>query len=360
MVGWMSAQRSSRLSRRALDAAFDIAASQVADATVPFVTIGVADVHGVVRLESFGPRAGTRLGVNAVCLLASVAKPIVTTAILREVEAGRVDLTAPLAASLPELERPDIQAFSAWHVLTHTSGFGDVDIEGLLLEGGDRAELLRRALAMPQETAPGSAFRYASTTFDVLAEALERRLGRPLEAVVRSNVLEPLGLADTAFTPVPAPGRAPAPVRVDLPGLAGVPASALLEGYTRLRLTGGGLWSTAGDLLRFGRAILGAGELDGARVLSPAFVDLMTREVTVGGLGAATDVLRAEHYAVGWGKPGVASPASPGSFGHGGATGTRLWIDPAHDLVFVYLSGVWEMAHAPIDAVQGAVYAALP
>ena len=95
-------------------------------------------------------------------------------------------------------------------------------------------------------------------------------------------------------------------------------------------------------------------------MLSPAFVELVTREVTVNGLGAATDVLRAEHYALGWGKPGVASIASPASFGHGGATGTRLWVDPAHDLVFVYLSGVWEMAHAPINAVHDAVYAALP
>lgn len=356
----MSTERSSRLRRRALGEAFELAASQVADGTVPFVTLGVADANGVIRLESFGPVDGPRIGVDAVCLLASVTKPIVATAILREVEAGRIDLTSPLAGSLPELASGGVQPFSAWHVLTHTSGFGDVDIERLLLEGGDRDELLRGALALPQETAPGSAFRYASTTFDVLVEALERRLGRPLEAIVRADVLEPLGMADTSFTPASDAGRTPAPVRVDLPGLAGVPAAALLQGYTRLRLAGGGLWSTAGDLLRFGRAMLRGGELDGVRILSPAFVDLMTREVTVGGLGAATDVLRAEHYAVGWGKPGVASPASPSAFGHGGATGTRLWIDPAHDLVFVYLSGVWEMPVAPIDAVQGAVYAALP
>ena len=105
-------------------------------------------------------------------------------------------------------------------------------------------------------------------------------------------------------------------------------------------MAGGGLWSTAADVLRFGRAMLRGGELDGGRVLSPAFVDLMTREVTVDGLGAAEDVQRAEHYAIGWGKPGIASPASASSFGHGGATGTRLWIDPAHDLVFLYLTGV--------------------
>ena len=110
----------------------------------------------------------------------------------------------------------------------------------------------------------------------------------------------------TTFDPAPGGDLRLAPVRVDLPRLAGVPSEALLAGYTSLRLAGGGLWSTAGDVLRFGRAILRRGELDGVRILSPAFVDLMTREVTVNGLGAATDVLRAEHYAIGWGKPGVA------------------------------------------------------
>ncbi len=356
----MAAQPPPRLSRRALDAAFEIAAAQVADGTVPFVTVGVANADGIVRLESFGPLDGPRLGVNAVCLLASVTKPIVVTAILREVEAGRLDLVEPLSTTVPGLDRPDVTPFSAWHLLTHTSGLADIDVETLLLEGGGRAELLRRAAAMPQATPPGSTFRYASTTLDLLAEALERRLGRPFDDIVRANVLEPLGMTRTTFDPRPDPDAPLAPVRVDLAALAGVPAEALLAAYTRLRLAGGGLWSTAEDVLRFGRAILRGGELDGVRVLSPAFVDLMTREVTVNGLGAATDVLRAEHYALGWGKPGIASLASPASFGHGGATGTRLWVDPAHDLVFVYLSGVWEMAHAPINAVHDAVYAALP
>jgi hypothetical protein len=51
------------------------------------------------------------------------------------------------------------------------------------------------------------------------------------------------------------------------------------------------------------------------RILSPAFVDLATREVTTGGLGALGGPARDEHYAIGWGKPGPASPASPASFG---------------------------------------------
>lgn len=45
--------------------------------------------------------------------------------------------------------------------------------------------------------------------------------------------------------------------------------------------------------------------------------------------------------------------------GHGGISGTRLWIDTDHDLVFVSLTGVWEYPGERIDVVRDAVYAAL-
>ena len=120
-----------------------------------------------------------------------------------------------------------------------------------------------------------------------------------------------------------------------------------------------GLWSTADDLLRFGRAWLRGGELDGERILAPAFVALATREVTVDGLGRAEDRLLDEHYAIGWGKPGPTNPASPAAFGHSGASGTRLFVDPAHDLVIVYLSGAWGLPGLVMDDTVNAVYAAV-
>ena len=355
----MTTSAAGRLTYRMFGPAFEVAAAQVAGGTVPFAIVGIADSAGIVRLEAFGPNDGPRIGEHAVCLLASITKPIVATAVLHEVEAGRLDLGEPLNPWVPGLA-PEAGSFSAWHILSHTSGYGDIDLERLLLRGGDRAEMLRLAQAASQATTPGSAFHYASTPFDLLAEAVAHRLGRPFDDIVRANVLDPLGMADTTFDPTAAVADRMAPVTVDLPSLAGVDSRALIGGYTRLRLAGGGLWSTASDILRFGRAMLRGGELDGERVLSPAFVTLMTREVTVAGLGAAEDVLRGEHYALGWGKPGPASPGSAAAFGHGGATGTRLWVDPAHDLVFVYLTGVWELGPLPINAVHNAVYAGLP
>ncbi len=191
----MPAHPDGRLQHRALDPAFELAAAQVEAGTVPFVILGVADSAGVIRVESRRPaRTAQRLGTDAVCLLASITKPIVATAVMRQVEAGRIDLAEPLTSWLPELDRPGRVPFSAWHVLSHTSGLAEFPLEGLIARGADRAALLRATYALEQATAPGTHFEYASAPFDVLAEAVARRLGTPFESILRDEVLEPLGM----------------------------------------------------------------------------------------------------------------------------------------------------------------------
>ena len=352
------------MSAHAFDPAFAVAARQVQAGTVPFVILAVAGAEGLTRMDAFPPVEGPRIGTNAVCLLASITKPIVATAVMRLVQDGAFPLTVPLSRWLPELDAAGLAPFTAWHVLTHTTGIADIDLEQLLVEGGDRPELIRRTIAAGHESVPGSRFRYASFTFDLLAEAVERALDRPFEEVLRETVLGPLGMTETAFDPTPfGDRRAPVVVggwdgshrAVD----AGADAHGMVATYTALRLAGGGLWSTAGDLVRFGRAMLRGGELDGVRVLGRPIVDLMTREVTINGLGATGDRLADDHYAIGWGKPGAASPSSALGFGHGGASGTLLWVDPACDLMFAYLTGQWGNPHPASHDVLLAAYGAI-
>jgi CubicO group peptidase (beta-lactamase class C family) len=356
-----------RLVPDALDRAFDVAARRVGDGTIPFVIVGVANADGVIRLDATPPLAGPRIGTGAVCLLASITKPIVATATMRLAQEGRFGLGVPLSTWLPELRTGDgRETITAWHVMTHTTGYVDANLEGLLRQGIDRAGLLARTFAQPLSTPPGSRFAYMTFTWDLLAEALERSQGRPLEAILRETVLDPLGMTDTAFDPGPERAGRLAPITIGewdgtrLTGTEDPLAAAMLrDRYTALRLAGGGLWSTADDLLRLGQAMLRGGELDGQRILAPAFWRLATRGVTVNGLGTTADRLADEHYAIGWGKPGPASPASPTAFGHGGASGTRLWVDPAHDLVVVYLTGSWGLPSQVIDETIGALYAAV-
>lgn len=102
-------------------------------------------------------------------------------------------------------------------------------------------------------------------------------------------------------------------------------------------MPGAGLWSTAGDLIRFGQALL---RRDPA-LLPPPYVELMSRDQTRG-LHAPGVVPRPQHQTLGWRKGKVDGqdvlPASPAVTEHDGATGGQLWLDPARDLVFVYLT----------------------
>ncbi len=351
----------------ALDGAFDVAARRVHDGTIPFVILGLANAAGTIRLEAVSPPEAPRIGSDAVCLLASITKPIVATATMRLVQEGRFGLGVPLSTWLPELRTGDgRETITAWHVMTHTTGLEDAPLEDLLRQGLDRAGLLARTFVQPLSTPPGSRFRYATFTWELLAVALERALDRPLDAILRETIFDPLAMADTTFEPGPGRAGRIAPVTIgewDGARLTGTEdplvAAAMRERFTSLRLAGGGLWSTASDLLRLGRAMVRGGELDGQRILATAFWRLATREVTLDGLGAATNRLEAEHYAIGWGKPGPTSPASPSAFGHGGASGTRLWVDPEHDLVVVYLTGSWGLPSVVMDETIAAVYAAV-
>ena len=351
----------------ALDGAFDLARRRVDDGTIPFSILGVAGADGVVRLDDFSPADGPRIGTNAVCLLASITKPIVATMVARLVSEGRFSLTEPLGRWLPELDAAGLAPFTAWHVLTHTTGIPDIDLEALLQRGGTRADVLRETIAIGQLSTPGSTFLYSTFTFDLLVEAIARHLDRPFEELLRETVLEPLGMTETGFEPAATAvqGGRVAPVQVggwdgtQLPESPAIPADVAVRAYTSLHLAGGGIWSSAPDLLRFGRAMLRGGELDGVRVLGPRSLDLFTREATVNGLGTKPNHLDDDHYAIGWGKPFAASPASPSAYGHGGITGTRLWVDPAHDLVIVFLTGVWGLGSPILDDQVLAVYAAL-
>jgi CubicO group peptidase (beta-lactamase class C family) len=352
--------------RRALQPAFDLARAQVDSGTVPFAILGVAGADGVVRVEAYGAPGGRRIGTDAVCQLASITKSITAVGVLQLVEDGTITLEQPINGWAPELVNDAWAPVTAWHVLTHTTGIDEVDLESILRHRQGRDDLLRHLRTKGQVAPPGSRFHYVSFTFDLLVEALARRTGEPYETGLRRRVLEPLGMAATTFDPAAAGLDARvAPLLLALPDGTFMDDPDLVAAYASLHLAGGGLWSSAEDLLRLGRAMLRGGELDGTRVLSPVFVDLMTREVTVpgtsrvAGLGANEDPLRADHYALGWGKPGVASLGSPAAFGHGGVSGTRLWIDPAYDLAYVYLSGAWGMSREPIDVVEATIYAAL-
>jgi CubicO group peptidase (beta-lactamase class C family) len=342
---------------------------------IPCAVIGVSDGFGTLHLQALaGPV--DRPTVQTRFFLASVTKPVVATAVMQLVDEGRLDLHASLARLLPELDRPGARDITAWHVLTHTAGLADLPTDELRTQRPSYPAMLQRVLIQTPEWPPGSRHRYCSDSFYLLAEAIARLTGMPFAEALRVRLLDPLGMRDTTFDARPV-RRVTMPVH-GIPMRNMVVRELILRFLARATLPGGGLFGTAEDLLRFGRALLPRREGAGPRVVSGAAIAEMTREQTAGIPAFADDgTVHEPRYGLGWRTPsevdldgpvdrddpeaGAIAPAirpSPGTFTHGGASGTRLWIDPGRDLVFVFLTNIWDGDRGPGFATLERVYAA--
>jgi CubicO group peptidase (beta-lactamase class C family) len=352
-----------RLPPAALDGAFHLAARQVDTGEAPFVILAVANADGTVRAEAFaGPaRPGARL--DSLCAIASITKPIVATAVMQLVERGRLVLSEPIRRYLPGFGPaahapglPGAEAITARHLLAHTSGLADFDLDLLQRERPDRRRLLEIAYTFPLRFVPGTRYEYNTLAFAVLGELIHQLDGRDYPDVLAEELFSPLGMTSMGFSAVD-PRRA---VRATFPGFPRPFQSVVAAYYDSMQAPGGGLWGTARDVAAFGRAMLRGGELEGRRVLGRPFVELMTSEQTADILEEGTPP-RVPHYGLGWGlqTQEYAMPGSPRTFGHGGATGTRLWVDPDAGLVIVYLTNSWAVGSAPSLAAIAAVYGAL-
>jgi CubicO group peptidase (beta-lactamase class C family) len=358
-----------------LDTAFRLLAGQVEGGEMPAAAVAVAGPRGIIRSEAFGRDGDRRVGVKDRFTIASITKPITAIAVGQLLEEGLLTLGDPVRRIVPEYDPPPApeggpggEAVTVWHLLTHTSGSVDVPgglgghIDPSLLEAvGPRptADGIVRLLGRtPLASPPGTAYRYASDTFLVLGEVVRRLRGAASFAeALRTTVLAPLEMDATGFGPV-VEGRVS--VTMHATGLPDTAAAALAVAFASVEHPGGGLWSTVGDIARFGRAMLLGGTLDGARVIGRSWLELTTREHTFGIVEPGTPPRRPGH-GLGW---AVATPDGrlPGSlrrFGHRGASGSYLSIDPAVGLVIVLLGDQWGAPERLQDAVLGAVYGAL-
>ncbi len=360
-----------RVDLSAIDGALEPARTAVREGALPGVVVGVADSSGVLVVETIAGPKTPKLRPDGLFFLASVTKPVVATAFMRLVDAGRVDLHAPIATYVPAFTGPGKEKVTAWHVLTHTSGIPDQDWDVIRRERPSAARMLDLVCRTPLKWEPGSRYEYCSGSFYLLAETMARLEARPFPAALRSLLLDPIGMPDTSFDP--RHDRSRIVVVEGIPLGNRILRELLLRFLARAAVPGGGLWGTADDLLRFGQALLPRRTGGGNGILSAAAIAEMTREQTAGILEIAADgTTRDPRYALGWGKPrtdgGVPSvigwgapvkefvPASPGTFTHGGATGTRLWIDPDQDLVFVFLTNVWGAEDAAMFATLAEIY----
>ena len=335
-----------------LDAAFAAVADGVAGGTLPSAVLAVANRNEIIRMDAFGPAT-----VDSIFLLASITKPIFSTAVMQLVERGKVLLNDRIVRLIPEFAVNNKGDVRLWNLLTHTSGL--VGTAGSELWGRANRDQMRAAiLGAGLEFKPGTEFSYNNPAFGVMSELIQRVSSQDDVSFLRDNVLAPLGMVDTSYRPTDESRAMPvhnAPWSDD----------ASREYWMNLAIPAGGLWSTAGDLVRFGQAMLGGKTASGKQVLSPATISQMSRLQTDGLYSTNGDGKARAYYGLGYFKAGFTNSGGPSpeyrtaaGYGHPGASGTLLWIEPELDLIYLFLTNSWGSANPQQHLALNATIAA--
>jgi CubicO group peptidase (beta-lactamase class C family) len=247
------------------------------------------------------------------------------------VERGKILLSEPVATYLPEFGKNGKEAITVEQLLTHQSGLIADNPLGDYKHGADEA--WRRIWELKPQSEPGSKFIYSDVNFLVLGKLVETVSGKPLAEFAKENIYAPLEMSETGFLPVQELRERAAPSEQRdgqwLKGEVHDPRSALLGGVAGHA----GLFSTADDLAVYVQMMLGKGYYSGTTVLSPATIADMTRPRMIDGKQRALGWDVRTSYSVNRGNL-----LSPRAFGHGGFTGTAMWIDPELKLFVIFLS----------------------
>jgi len=321
-------------------------------------TVAALDAVGYTDLETKQP-----LKTDAIFQIHSMTKPVVTTAALMLMEEGKLSITDPVEKYLPEFRgqkviqaregdtltlRKPMRPATLRDLMTHTSGMplnpppGIGELHGALHK--TLAETILVLSQQPLEFEPGTKWQYSNTGIASLARVIEVVSGMPFEKFLHDRIFQPLGMSDTyIYPPKDKYNRIPTAYILKDGKPLKYTADPLGEGVMKYRegakypLPEGGIYSTASDLYLFYQMMLNRGEYNHVRLLSPASVNLMTR--------IHTGDLSTGQPGTGWGlgwfvvrdQAGSDSLMSAGTYGHGGRYGTYCFIDPANDLIGIFM-----------------------
>jgi CubicO group peptidase (beta-lactamase class C family) len=327
--------------------------------------IGFAEAVGYRDRE-----AGAPMSLDAIFRIASMTKPITSVAAMMLSERGDLQISLPVAEYLPEFKERTVgvdrvraqRTMTVQDLLRHTSGltyagFGDSPVQlvwrgaDLMSETQTNADLVAKLGHLPLMFEPGTTWEYSMST-DVLGRVVEVVSGQNLADFFAAHITGPLGMTDTAFAAAGA--RAERVAEPQTEAASGVrPPMRDVARPPRWASGGGGLVSTAADYLRFCQMLLNGGALDGHRLLAPKTIRYMaanhlppdcgygdTARERFGALAPVPEM----GYGFGLGfavrtQPGMSpAPGSVGEYFWGGVTGTYFWIDPAEDLIAIFLA----------------------
>jgi CubicO group peptidase (beta-lactamase class C family) len=266
--------------------------------------------------------------------IASISKVVGTaSAVMRLVDAGRLDLDAPVRRYLPRFSGGFKDKITVRMLLDHTSGLRSY--APLFKRSHSRAEAIELLYEERPTRRPGDLPVYSDLNAIFLGLVVEAVSSMPLERFVTREVFDPLGLGQTMYHPSPATRRRTMPSALwrgqPIQGQVNDPNAAILGGAAGHA----GIFSTGMDLARYAQVWLRAGTGPNGQWVSSATV----RRFLEHGPNSGPRLL-------GWDTPelNLAEPSlfgtliSDAAYGHTGFTGTELWIDPTRDLFLVFLT----------------------
>jgi CubicO group peptidase (beta-lactamase class C family) len=341
---------------------------------------------------------------DAIFRIASMTKPITSVAFMQLVEQGKVALTDPVAKYIPEFAKlgvfmggggnvPFMTRAPSTHMrvvdlLRHTAGFtysfqeqGNVDAAYRKTDveswNKNTAQSFIDTLAqIPLEFDPGTQWNYSVAT-DIVGILVERISGLSLPEYFQTHIFAPLGMTNTFFH-VPADKAARIPegfgfdpeTKMKLLDKAGA-ESMWAKGWS-FNSGGGGLASSVADYHRFCRMLLNGGALDGAQILSPKTIELMTANHIPGGqdLTQMSKSLfsEADMAGIGFGlgfattidNTATLAPCSNGDFYWGGMYSTAFFVDPVEDIIMIFMTQLLPSTTYPVRReIKTMIYSAL-
>jgi CubicO group peptidase (beta-lactamase class C family) len=311
--------------------------------------------------------AGRRLNREAVFATMSVAKQFTNVLALALVERGALRLHSPIAELIPEFRALGKEKVNLYHLLTHTSGVMSAIPQVAPDVLTNIEKLVTYACGLPLESLPGERVNYSILLGHSLIAAVCLRAdgkGRSYAQMLEDEIFRPLGMNDTSLGLRKGVVERLCPVRAAYSGIPALLPAEAVEGVGALlampgcEIPGGGCVTTIGDLHRFAEMLRRGGELDGARILSPAMLEFCSRNHTGELRNVLFDAISGyrgwEFYPANIGVgffvrgeglvPGLFGVLnSPRTFGGFGAGSTGFWVDPQRELSLAFLSaGVME------------------
>jgi CubicO group peptidase (beta-lactamase class C family) len=261
------------------------------------------------------------------------------------VDEGKVSVDDPVEMYLPEFKGQMVIAgkdagrfllkkprhpILVRNVLSHTSGLDfKTPLEVPTLDGLPLDAAVRSYAKSSLLFEPDSAYKYSNAGINTAARIIEVVSGMSYEDFMQNRLFDPLGMKDTTFWPdARLAGRIATSYKPNAArnGIEATPVTQLKyplsDRASRYPMPAGGLFSTAGDVAKFCQLLLNRGEFQGRRLISAASVSRMTSRQTPADLK--------ESYGFGF-------AVTPDGFGHGGAYGTNMNIDPRRGIITVWM-----------------------